>query len=174
MSELIQPIKRFREEEEQLQVQTEEYKRHKSSYNDILSILEEEEEYGIESDPDIKISGSDIFTTLQQELDLLPSDNNNGLGSDPVEDTGSGNSQIRCNNNSTEDDRSSVIRHLLEASDDELGIPSGDGINGSDFPIVEENGINGGDFPFAISDGLWELEDEAANYYSLLQSELFM
>ncbi|KAH0668825.1 hypothetical protein KY289_023318 [Solanum tuberosum] len=176
MAELIQPIKRFREEEEQIQV-TEEYKRHKSSYNDILSILEEEEEYGIESDPEIKISGSDIFTTLQQELDLLPSDNNNGFGSDPVEEissTGSGNSQIRSNSSSIEDDRCSVIRHLLEASDDELGIPSGDGINGLDFPIVEENEINGGDFPFAISDGLWELEDEAANYYSLLQSELFM
>ncbi|MCD7470375.1 hypothetical protein HAX54_010175, partial [Datura stramonium] len=42
------------------------------------------------------------------------------------------------------------------------------------FPLVEENSIDGGDFPFAISDGLWELEDETANYYSLLQSELFM
>lgn len=161
-------IKRSREEEGKQVV--EENKRHK--YNDIISILEEEEEeaFGLEPDPETKISGSDIFTTLQQELDLLPSDE--GFGSDPVEiPTGSGDSQI---NSSEEDDRSSVIRHLLEASDDELGIPSGDGTNGSDYPQVQENEIDGGDFPFAISDGLWELEDEAANYYSLLQSELFM
>ncbi|MCD7461220.1 hypothetical protein HAX54_045566 [Datura stramonium] len=171
MAESPQPIKRSREESHE----TEEYfceenKRHKS-YNDILSILEEEE-YGFESDP---VSGSDIFTTLQQEL--LPNDGF-GLGPDPVSETGSGNSQICSSASSSkedeEDDRSSVIRHLLEASDDELGIPSGDGINGSDFPLVEENSIDGGDFPFAISDGLWELEDETANYYSLLQSELFM
>ncbi|XP_055806448.1 uncharacterized protein LOC129875036 [Solanum dulcamara] len=173
MAESIQPIKRSREEDESQEI--EENKRQKSSYNDILSILEEEEEYGFESDPEIKISGSNIFTTLQQELDLLPSCDN-GFGSDPVEiSIGSGNSQVRSSaNSSTEYDSSSVIRHLLEASDDELGIPSGDGINGSDFPLVEENEINGGDFPFAISDGLWELEDETANYYSLLQSELFM
>ncbi|OIT19862.1 PREDICTED: uncharacterized protein LOC109220937 [Nicotiana attenuata] len=165
MAESTQPIKRSREEESQ---ETQENfcednntKRHKSSYNDILSILEEEE-YGFESDP---VSGSDIFTTLQQEL--LPSD---GFESDPVS-VGSDSSHKE---DEVEDDRSSVIRHLLEASDDELGIPSGDGTNGGDFTFAEENETNGGDFPFALADGLWEFEDEAANYYSLLQSELFM
>ncbi|KAF3620745.1 putative LRR receptor-like serine/threonine-protein kinase GSO1-like [Capsicum annuum] len=169
MSESIQPNKRSREQEE-----FEENKRHKS-YNDILSILEEDEEYGLESDP-ISETGSDIFTTLQQELELLPSGGDDILGSDLVENNFTGSTP--GGTQQQEDDRSSVIRHLLEASDDELGIPSGDGINGSDFPLVEENEneneTNGGDFPFAISDGLWELEDEAANYYSLLQSELFM
>ncbi|XP_059316743.1 uncharacterized protein LOC132067496 [Lycium ferocissimum] len=171
MAESTEAIKRSREEEYQEtenQENNDNTKRPKSSYNDILSILEEEE-YGFESDP---VSGSDIFSTLQQEL--MPND---GFGSDPVDEsdpatTGSGKEY-------EEDDRSSVIRHLLEASDDELGIPSGDGlINGSDLTVVEgnenENETNGGDFPFAISDGLWEFEDEAANYYSLLQSELFM
>ncbi|KAJ8569924.1 hypothetical protein K7X08_006501 [Anisodus acutangulus] len=164
MAELSQPIKRSREETQET-TENNNTKRPKS-YNDILSILEEEE-YGFEVDP---ISGSDIFTTLQQEFMQ-----NDGSGSDPVSDSVGIGSGISSKEDE-EDDRSSVIRHLLEASDDELGIPSGDGglINGSDFPVIEENGIDGGDFPFAISDGLWEFEDEAANYYSLIQSELFM
>ncbi|KAJ8547884.1 hypothetical protein K7X08_021120 [Anisodus acutangulus] len=166
MAESTQLNKRSREENEE----NDNAKRPKS-YSDILSILEEEE-YGFESDP---FSGSDIFTTIEQEL--LQTDGF-GFGSDPVDDpvaTGSGIS-ASSSKEDEEDDKSSVIRHILEASDDELGIPSGDGglINGSDFPVVEENGTDGGDFPFAISDGLWEFEDEAANYYSLIQSEIFM
>ncbi|XP_009602666.1 uncharacterized protein [Nicotiana tomentosiformis] len=162
MAESTQSIKRSREEESQGNFcEDNNIKRHKSSYNDILSILEEEE-YGFESDP---VSGSDIFTTLQQEL--LPSD---VFESDPV----SVGSDISSKEDEVEDDRNSVIRHLLEASDDELGIPSGDGSNGVDLTFAEENETNGGDFPFALADGLWEFEDEAANYYSLLQSELFM
>ncbi|CAN4124438.1 unnamed protein product [Withania somnifera] len=164
MAESIQPNKRSREEEEQQSHQMEENKRHKS-YNDILSILEDED-YGFESDP-VTETGSDIFTTLQQEFELAEG----GFGLGPVEETSTGSDDSQT---SKEKDSTSVIRHLLEASDDELGIPSGDGINGSDYPLIEENGLNGGDFPFGISDGLWELEDEAANYYSLLQSELFM
>ncbi|KAI3763617.1 hypothetical protein L2E82_13593 [Cichorium intybus] len=80
-----------------------------------------------------------------------------------------------------DDEKERVIRHLLEASDDELGIPSrvegdgdgtdvGDGGQGDD----EISGEGYGDFSAALCDVLWELEDEAANYYTFLQSELFM
>ncbi|CAN4081252.1 unnamed protein product [Withania somnifera] len=169
MAESIKPNKRSREDKEEQSQEMEENKRHKSSYNDILSILEDEE-YVFESDPILE-NGSDIFTTLQQELEPLPNNGEDGFGPGSVEisSIGSDNSQTP-----KEDDTSSVIRHLLEASDDELGIPSGDGINGADYPLIEENQMNGGDFSFGISDGLWELEDEAANYYSLFQSELLM
>ena len=38
--------------------------------------------------------------------------------------------------------------------------------------------VDGGDplvpVSLDVSDGLWEIEDEAANYFALLQSELFM
>lgn len=61
-----------------------------------------------------------------------------------------------------EGERERVMRHLLEASDDELGIPNGE------FLVGE--GVDG----VALSDALWELEDEAANYYTLFQSQLFM
>ncbi|KAK1425791.1 hypothetical protein QVD17_21150 [Tagetes erecta] len=82
-----------------------------------------------------------------------------------------------------DDEKESVIRHLLEASDDELGIPSrvdgggdgGDGGGGGGSDDVA--GGYFGDFEFGLGDGLWELEDEVANanyYYTLLQSELFM
>nr|GMD90662.1 mucin-like protein [Ipomoea batatas] len=62
--------------------------------------------------------------------------------------------------------------HLLEASDDELGIPSG-GMDGGDNS--DEKEMDGGDLTFSLcDDGLWEFEDEAADYYSSLQSELFI
>ncbi|KAG6682588.1 hypothetical protein I3842_13G150500 [Carya illinoinensis] len=69
-----------------------------------------------------------------------------------------------------EDDKERVIRHLLEASDDELGIPN------REVGVVYDgdiDGFNGGE-GLSLCDGMWELEDEAANYYTLLQSELFM
>ncbi|KAK9935172.1 hypothetical protein M0R45_022284 [Rubus argutus] len=66
-----------------------------------------------------------------------------------------------------------VMRHLLEASDDELGIPHREVGNG--FEDAEEEGFSTfGDNGLSLCDGLWELEDEAANYYTLVQSELFM
>ncbi|KAI3818193.1 hypothetical protein L1987_11996 [Smallanthus sonchifolius] len=76
-----------------------------------------------------------------------------------------------------DDEKERVIRHLLEASDDELGIPSrvdGDGDGGGGGGGDDVAGGDYGEFSFDLSDGLWELEDEAANYYTLLQSELFM
>lgn len=68
-----------------------------------------------------------------------------------------------------EDDKEKMIRHLLEASDDELGLPNRIDFNG------DTNFDNVGHSVFSVCDGgLWELEDEAANYYTLLQAQLFM
>ncbi|XP_059658498.1 uncharacterized protein LOC132304796 [Cornus florida] len=150
-------------------------KRYKS-YNHILSILEDEED---ESNQDL----SSFLSTLQQELsfdsiatvDPLPcptseaETHNCAVGS-----TASDYSPVSSSHVLKEEDGERVMRHLLEASDDELGIPhrtDGGGGGGDDDRDV----INGGDHAFAFSDGLWEFEDhEAANYYALLQSELFM
>ncbi|KAA8532995.1 hypothetical protein F0562_032888 [Nyssa sinensis] len=149
----------------------EDSKRHKS-YSHILSILEDEED---EPNQDL----SSILTTLQQELACdsatfdhpLPgptseseTDPENPLASSATYDySPASNAELK---EDEEEDRERVIRHLLEASDDELGIP-----NIRDGGDVE---INGQDHAFALCDGFWEFEDEAANYYTLLQSELFM
>ncbi|KAK0574026.1 hypothetical protein LWI29_017180 [Acer saccharum] len=172
------PSKRPREETQIDDV--EETKRHKS-YNHILSLLEAEEE---EPTQDL----SSLITTLQQELSSdsvlnpIPSqtadnDLESSLTTATVEDSVANSSTSSptssCSKEDEEDDGQRVIRHLLEASDDELGIPNMD-------VVCAENGVygdgdfNGGDV-FPLCDGLlWELEDEAANYYTLLQSELFM
>jgi hypothetical protein len=114
---------------------------------------------------------SEIFTTLQQELSSdfpgLDPSLNPTQEIDPCEDYTLVSAASECSPREEEDgEKEKVIRHLLEASDDELGIPSK--VDGGDVEI------NGGDLSFALCDGLWEIEDEAANYYTLLQSELFM
>ncbi|XWS69732.1 hypothetical protein CRYUN_Cryun04dG0204400 [Craigia yunnanensis] len=178
------PSKRQREETQSSnQEHVEETKRHKS-YNHILSLLEAEED---ENNQDL----SSLITTLQQELssdsilddplscptttseadqeNLTTTEATNAITS--LEDYTSATSSLK--EDEDQDDKESVIRHLLEASDDELGIPNredGVGIEGFEF----EEGFNNGGIGFALCDGLWELEDEAANYYTLLQSELFM
>ncbi|XP_022775794.1 uncharacterized protein LOC111317624 [Durio zibethinus] len=185
------PSKRQREEETQSldQEYVEESKRHKS-YNHILSLLEAEED---EPNQDL----SSLITTLQQELssdsvsdDSLPAYQTTTLEADPenlsitiaaasaantmgsnLEDDTSATSSLKDEDHQ-DDDKERVIRHLLEASDDELGIPNredGVGVEVVDF----EEGCNNDGNVFALCDGLWELEDEAANYYTLLQSELF-
>ncbi|XP_076947269.1 uncharacterized protein LOC143619152 [Bidens hawaiensis] len=64
-----------------------------------------------------------------------------------------------------DDEKEKVIKHLFEASDDELGLPS----------RVVDDVTTGDDDVTGFGDiGLWELEDEVANYYTLMQSELFM
>lgn len=170
--------KRQREEEEEDYNEYEENvnKRHKSSspsYNQILSILEEEED---ESNQDYML---DIFQSLQQEL------SSDSAAVDPLQissassvaeaDHQSGGSavSVSCSPCSKEDDDQEedddsvrMMRHLLEASDDELGLP-----NRSESGDEE---INSGDKHLFLGDGLWEFEDVAANYYTLLQSELFM
>ncbi|XP_059648863.1 uncharacterized protein LOC132294870 [Cornus florida] len=155
----------------------EDTKRHKSSYNQILSLLEdEEEEYYYEPNQDL----SSILTTLQQELSSdstnpdplffsdfqtdVPDNHHHTVGT-TASDCGPATSHGVLLHEGEEGER--VMRRLLEASDDELGIPPRDG-GGDDE-------INGGDCAtFSLCNGLWDIEDEAANYYSLLQSELFM
>lgn len=79
----------------------------------------------------------------------------------------------RLKRNKSQDDKEQVIRHLLEASDDELGIPNREG--DFDVGVFEfEQGCNNGGNGLALCDRLWEFEDDAANYYTLLQSELFL
>ncbi|CAI9096630.1 OLC1v1032821C1 [Oldenlandia corymbosa var. corymbosa] len=143
-------------------------KRHKQSYNQILSILEEEEEV---TNQDF----SDMFKTLQEEIS---SDSSSGAADPSLEeaDHQSGGGAAVSESSSPysrdveedgeEESRISVMRHLLEASDDELGLPS-----------ISESGdeeTNSGENLFNFGDGLWEFEDDAANYYTLLQSELFL
>ncbi|GMI75356.1 hypothetical protein like AT1G69760 [Hibiscus trionum] len=159
------PLKRQREE---TQIPDEETKRHKS-YNHILSLLEAEED---EPNQDL----SSLITTLQHELssdsvfddtfvypttDTLEADQENPRPATPTETA----NPVTGEN---QDDKEQVIRHLLQASDDELGIP-----NREDAFELEQGFGNGGN-GFALCDRLWELEDEAANYYTLLQSELFL
>ncbi|KAF5779590.1 hypothetical protein HanRHA438_Chr12g0572611 [Helianthus annuus] len=113
-------------------------------------------------------------TTTQELLDFFTS-----LSSDPFlvfapqpePDPDANNN----NNNINDDEKESVIRHLLEASDDELGIPrrADDDVSGGGGG-VDDDVTGGGCDMVDLCDGLWELEDEAANYYTLLQSELFM
>ncbi|KAG6426287.1 hypothetical protein SASPL_110509 [Salvia splendens] len=135
-------------------------------YNNILNLLDEEEpEPSNEPSQDL----SAMFTSLEQEL------SSSGSGSDttnfdfePLPEA-SEHSQPLASAGDEDESVKSVMRHLLEASDDELGIPN----------TTDENGVenfNGAeDLPFAFTDHeLWEFEDVAANYYTVLQSELFM
>ncbi|CAB4295205.1 unnamed protein product [Prunus armeniaca] len=165
------------------------------SYNHILSLLDEEEE---EPSQDL----SSIITTLQQELSsdsaaepltAFPNSDadqeiNQSSGStaatafEGYASSSSGSSSPSSSNTNSgfmkegdeqEDDGERVMRHLLEASDDELGIPQREEVSG--FDDAEDAGFNGLMMDgFSFGDGLWELEDEAANYYTLVQSELFM
>ncbi|KAG6654325.1 hypothetical protein I3843_05G126700 [Carya illinoinensis] len=176
------PLKRHREETQM--DDCEDSKRHKS-YNHILSLLEAEAE---EEEPTQDLSS--LITTLQQELssdsifnplsfptaDAVDPENPTTASTTLEDQTSSSSSSSSSYSSSTlllkedeeEDDKDRVIRHLLEASDDELGIPNrevGEVYGGNE-------GFNGDGF--SLCDGLWELEDEAANYYTLLQSELFM
>lgn len=146
-----------------------------SSYNHILSFLEEDEEKLTYQDL------SSLITTLQQELisppnspiDLLTS----SATSEFEPEVGSAASEEEVDN------RERVFRHLLEASDDELGLPCRDDGTSSSSGVSESLlfTVNGGDEAEDLTmknltslDGLWELEDEAANYYAFMQSELFM
>ncbi|KNA15915.1 hypothetical protein SOVF_093890 [Spinacia oleracea] len=168
--------KRQREEEDE-----EVFKRQKS-YKDIITLLEEEED-----DPNEDLSS--LISTLQEEISSSSSTSSpsqHGLG--PVHDpANSGPYEIDQENPSVgsgsgEDETENVMRHLLEASDDELGLPNTttttNSFSSDSFDEVVDGQFDGGDFfyPVVGGEGLWEFEDrEAANYYSLLQStEIFM
>ncbi|XP_019170544.1 PREDICTED: uncharacterized protein LOC109166109 [Ipomoea nil] len=153
-----------RQRGEAIEEEEEASKRHKYSYNHLMSILEEEEEEDDDNKPVQDLSA--ILTALQQEL-CSPA--TAGEAEPPPAGLTTASSKEDENG-----DRFSVIRHLLEASDDELGIPAGSGMDGGGGNGTTDGG-GGADLPaFSLSDGLWELEDESANYYSLLHSQLFM
>ncbi|KAK8522914.1 hypothetical protein V6N13_115861 [Hibiscus sabdariffa] len=153
------PSKRQREETQKSKQL--EPKRQKSCTEHILSLLEAEEE-----EPTQELSSVDTY--LQQHLSSdsvldLPfpptvkadDQENPGTMTNSTQDYATPTASLK--GDKEQDD---VIRHLLQASDDELGIPN---TQPADFHNA-----------FAFSDGLWDLEDQAANYYTLLQSQLFM
>ncbi|XP_027361570.1 uncharacterized protein LOC113869448 [Abrus precatorius] len=157
------------------------YSKRYKPYNHILSLLDLEEE---DSTQDL----SPLMTTLQQEITCASNNNPNTLlECAPLKnDQNSLTTTFACVDDTAtsptcfctqqmlkeeeENDKESVMRHLLHASDDELGIPSsGDGLLG-----FEQEGFNSIDEFSSLCDKLWELEDERANYYALMQSELFL
>ncbi|KAL3511145.1 hypothetical protein ACH5RR_030546 [Cinchona calisaya] len=168
MAETTHSKRQREEEKEHYQFEEEEdnTKRYKSSsYSQILSLLEEEED---EPNKDLL----DIFQSLQQELSSDASSSTDPLqisASSAVADHQSGVSAALEESSSLssdeDDDRLRMMRHLLEASDDELGLPSRS--ESGEGELHQHN-------PLFLGDGLWEFEDDAANYYTLLQSELFM
>ncbi|KAH6805283.1 hypothetical protein C2S51_030114 [Perilla frutescens var. frutescens] len=157
------PSKRLRQEphaSETLDLEDESNSKRQKPYNNILSLLDEEEE-NEEQNQDL----SAIFTTLQQELSSTTAASFD-FDSRPLttED------DSRRHQNGEEDEGvKSVMRHLLEASDDELGIPNYTEEN-NNVQIKSDENISLNFF----YNGLWEFEDVAANYYTVLQSELFM
>nr|GEY96141.1 hypothetical protein [Tanacetum cinerariifolium] len=123
--------------------QLEATKRHKTCYNQILSILEDNtEDEHQETNQDL----TDFFTSLQKEL----------LFSDPLPKT-KNDPEPNVKEEAEDEDKEMVIRHLLEASDDELGIPNR--VANDDVLDVKNDG-----FPVSLSYGLLELEDDVANY----------
>ncbi|KAK4399786.1 hypothetical protein Sango_1084700 [Sesamum angolense] len=141
-------------------------------YTNILSLLEEEEEEE-EEQPSQDLSA--IYTTLQQELSSSTTSKSAAFDFDytsfeAAEQEETPHQQPTAAPSTSDEDEGvkSVMRHLLEASDDELGIP-----NTEDNYNVEISSDE--NFPFAFADdGLWEFDDVAANYYTRLQTELFM
>ncbi|KAH0938268.1 hypothetical protein HID58_005729 [Brassica napus] len=124
-------------------------------------------------------AGNDLtsqFTTLQQELST--EEQNAVVFEIPALSSSSCSSSSSCasKDEEYESDKEKVMKHLLEASDDELGIPNTK-FGESNYEVVKNESnqdyINGFSLLDGFGDGLWELEDEAANYYTLLQSELF-
>ncbi|XP_058193419.1 uncharacterized protein LOC131310432 [Rhododendron vialii] len=144
--------KRQREETHGFPEENADPKRQKS-YDQILSLLEEEQEQ--EPNQDF----SSILKTLQRELDDDPF-------SVPGSETDPNGNNPTWMGGEEKDEAERFMRHLLEASDDELGIPHR--VDGGDG-----EGMKGED-EISFCDGLWDLEDEAANYYSLMQSELYV
>ena len=179
-----------RPREEETHAEEESNLKKQKPYNHILSLLDADEEESTQQDL------SPLISTLQEEITSSASDaetlsfsptlilnptlengqeNSNSsataASSSPatLEDYSQSNGDFKGD---VDDDKERVMRHLLEASDDELGIPNtSDNIGLLDFG---ENGVDGENGFSSLCDGLWEFEDETANYYTLLQSELFL
>ncbi|EPS57921.1 hypothetical protein M569_16896 [Genlisea aurea] len=130
------------------------------TYDSILNLLEVEEEDG---DPSQDLSA--MLTSFQQELESSSSTAEErkdapDLGLDSSMHGGTGDDEAA----------ESVMRHLLEASDDELGIPSG---GTEDWNAVDI--IHAATLPFGSGENVpWEFEDETANFYAASQSEFPM
>lgn len=178
--------KRPREEEEEKDLNFEQdySSKRQKPYTHILSLLDSEEE---DSTQDL----SPLITTLQQEITCAsnnddfqdpllgcptqPIDLDNLTTMDGLENEAAATSEevvvVVKEKEEEESEKEKVMRHLLQASDDELGIPSsGDGV----FEFVGEDGFNSENGFSSLCDKMWELEDERANYYAFLQSELFL
>ncbi|CAO2829034.1 unnamed protein product [Amaranthus hypochondriacus] len=167
--EEISCLKRQREEE----THDESLFKRQKSYKDIINLLEEEEDVPVD---DL----SSLISTLQEEIACSsPSSSvSNPAPSDPYEadpdvpsvgfGSGSG--------SGSEDENENVMRHLLEASDDELGLPNTSNITDGFDEVVGGQMDDVDLFSSVGGEGIWEFEDyEASNYYSLLQStEIFI
>ncbi|KAF8021485.1 hypothetical protein BT93_G1817 [Corymbia citriodora subsp. variegata] len=166
------PLKRRREADPG---EEEEEKRRKP-YEDILSLLEEEED----------VPGQDLsslISSLQQELASGSSDPLavSAEEAGPAAPSSSASSPSPAGEGGGEggDEGEKVMRRLLEASDDELGLPSrgssevGDGVGVEEGDDGLFGGIGGGEGSIDLCEGLvWELEDEATDHCALLQPEL--
>lgn len=128
-------------------------------YDDILSLLDEEED---EPHQDV----SYLMTTLQQEISSPPS-----TGPPSPSPAADGASKV---SDREEDEGERVMKHLLEASDDELGLPNTTETGGESGPETLDRAAAAKGVAELCDGGLWELEDEAANYYTMVQSEFFM
>lgn len=152
-------LKRQRDENEE--ENEEEVLKRQKSFKDIITLLEEEED-----DPNEDLSS--LISTLQEEISSGPESGPAYSGPDEHDSE---------NPSSTAgfpvEEGEKVMRHLLEASDDELGIPSTDVSD-----AAPDGRVDGGDLLFTfggVGEGIWEFEDhEAANYYNMLQSEIFL
>ncbi|CAA7031906.1 unnamed protein product [Microthlaspi erraticum] len=173
------PLKRQREEKDQEIIIQEEKKRQKpsssssSSYDQDLCLL-----YDVEAQNEADDDLTSLITTLQQEIST--EEQNAAVFENPAlssSSCSSSSSSCASKEDEYESDKEKVMKHLLEASDDELGIPNTE-MGGSNYEMINsetnQDYVNGFSLLDGFGDGLWELEDEAANYYTLLQSELFM
>ncbi|CAN8291626.1 unnamed protein product [Cochlearia groenlandica] len=156
MAETI-PLKRHREEEEEEQTliakEEETTKRQKLNQinNDLTSYL------------------TDLIQENHDQKEIEDTWNDSCVSSKEIEE--------EVND---DDYKEKVMQHLLEASDDELGIPNNTEFGGSDYEMIKDdvnqdyNYVYGDSLLDGFGDVFWELEDEAANYYTLLQSQLFL
>ncbi|KAG2322289.1 hypothetical protein Bca4012_056931 [Brassica carinata] len=172
------PLKRQREEHEQETMLQEDTKRQKPSssstlFNQVQCLLYDEEAKN-EAEHDL----ASLITSLQQEISTEEA-NAAVLANLALSSSSCSSSSSSCvsKEDEYESDKEKVMKHLLEASDDELGIPNTDS-GGSNYELINnetnQDYINEFSLIDGFGNGLWELEDEAANYYTLLQSELFM
>ncbi|CAH2033845.1 unnamed protein product [Thlaspi arvense] len=168
----VSPLKRHLEEEYLAEEETTKRKKlSPSSYNDqILCLLDDSDEL---NQPNNDLTS--FINALQQEIS---SDDQNAVvsGASNLED--SSDSCVSSKEDEVDDEnKEKVMQHLLEASDDELGIPNTE-FGGCSYEFIKDeinqDYVNGNSLLDGFGDAFWELEDEAANYYTLLQSELFL